>query len=430
MYRKSSLRLRERGSVLPLVMIAIVLAITVGVGMLRFGVQARVFAARTSHEIAAQAAADAGLTKALWVLNQNVEAKYAADALPRQTDRTLDNSDATYAYEVTVPANGSITFSDSTEIADTDPFTTVVPYTRRYAVKCVGTSGNARKTVYATFVLKGFFDSALLSKSTLSLSPNTLVTGYNSADPTDTDIDVKVGTTGTGPDTISLSPGTVIEGDVFVGVGGNPDSVIGTGGTITGCKFALTEPVNFPVVTPPELPDFGTVIEKKGGTVTKGPADSGIYRDIKLASKAGLPGVLEIDGGDVVLHLTGKIDLGNGAEIVVKEGSSLVLYIDGDIAADNEAGFVNENPLVATLKIIGTAPKDQTFELKAKSSVFGGVYAPNADVELYPGVELCGSISARSVSVKSKGIFKYDKALKNVKPTDDGAHFAIEKWWE
>ena len=49
---------------------------------------------------------------------------------------------------------------------------------------------------------------------------------------------------------------------------------------------------------------------------------------------------------------------------------------------------------------------------------------------LYPGTELCGAISAKSVSVKSKGIFKYDKALRNVKPTDDGAHFAIEKWWE
>ena len=102
MYGKSSLQMRERGSVLPLVMIAIVLAITVGVGMLRFGVQARVFAARTSHEIAAQAAADAGLTKALWTLNQNLETKYAAHALPRQTDQTLDNSDATYTYEVTV----------------------------------------------------------------------------------------------------------------------------------------------------------------------------------------------------------------------------------------------------------------------------------------------------------------------------------------
>ena len=279
MYGKSSLQLRKRGSVLPLVVIAIVLAITLGVGMLRFGLQARVFAARTSHEIAAQAAADAGLIRALWGLNQNVEAKYAADDLPRQTGQTLENSNATYTYEVTVP-------------------------------------------------------------------------------------------------------------------------------------------------------DYGTLVGAKGDTVTFEPGDSGTYRGIKLSSKGGQPGVLEIDGGDVVLHLTGRIDLGNGAEIVVRNNSSLILYADGDMASDNEAGFVNENPSVATLKIIGTDPDAQMFELKAKTDVFGAVYAPNADVELCPKAELYGAISAKSISIKSKAVFKYDKTLKNVKPSDDGAHFAIEKWWE
>ena len=72
----------------------------------------------------------------------------------------------------------------------------------------------------------------------------------------------------------------------------------------------------------------------------------------------------------------------------------------------------------------------QTFELKAKSSIFGEVYAPTADIELYPGADLSGAIVGKSISIKSSGTFKYDEALKDVSPDDEGARFVIERWWE
>ena len=68
--------------------------------------------------------------------------------------------------------------------------------------------------------------------------------------------------------------------------------------------------------------------------------------------------------------------------------------------------------------------------MKAKSETFGVVYAPNADVELYPKTEIYGAIVAKSISIKSKGIFKYDKALRDVEPDDEGIHFVVERWWE
>jgi len=69
----------------------------------------------------------------------------------------------------------------------------------------------------------------------------------------------------------------------------------------------------------------------------------------------------------------------------------------------NSAGFVNENPLGTTLKIFATGPDLQTFELKAKSNVFGVVYAPNADVELYPKAELLTSgLRAKAPSITMK----------------------------
>jgi len=429
MSRKSFLQSSKRGSILALMVIVIVLLSVMGMSMLRCGLQARVYAARTSNEIAARAAADAGLIRAVWELNQNVQAIYSANDMPRQTDQLLANSGATFSYELTVPSGSTIDLTDvgGSKEEEDDPFNVTLPYTSRYVIKSVGKSGNAEKVLYATVRLKGLFESALLSKGKILLAPNTLITGYNSADPTDTDIVVKIGTLSIGDDQISLSPGTVVEGDVYVGVGGDPAEVIGAGGTITGQSFALTEPAQFPVITVPALPAFGTDISAPGGIpFPMTPADNGTYKDITLGNSD----VLEITGGDVVLRLTGDIDLGNGAEIIVTDGSSLVLYIDGDISADNSAGFVNENSPLSALKIFATGDGDQSFELKAKSETFGVVYAPNADVELYPGADLHGAIVGKSISIKSGGTFKHDKALKDVNPDDEGVRFVVERWWE
>jgi len=419
----------RRGSVLPLVVIVITLLLVMGLGMLRLGTQARVYAARTSHDIAARGAADAGLTKALWALNQRLGAGLSAGPLPEQIDQILANCNATYSYEMArpgeMPAEPAVVSID-----EDDPFGVSIPFESTYEIRCTGRSGSAERTVHATVKLQGLFESAVLSQGRISLMPNTTITGYNSADPTDTDIDVKIGTTSINDSSITLGPGSIVEGDVFVGVGGDPAEVIGAGGAITGQKFSLTEELQFPVIAPPALPSFGTVISAKGATVTMTPANSGIYKEIKLSSKAGTPGVLEITGGRVVLGLTGNIDLGNSAEIVVRAGSSLVLYAGGNIATGNSAGFVNENSLTSTLKIFATRLDTQTFELKAKSDVFGLVYAPNANVELYPKSKLYGAIVAGNISIKSNGTFYYDEAIRSVSPDDEGVHFVVERWWE
>ena len=126
----------------------------------------------------------------------------------------------------------------------------------------------------------------------------------------------------------------------------------------------------------------------------------------------------------------GDIELGNSAEIAVRAGSSLVLSAGGNIATGNSARFANENSLTSTLKIFTTRQDTQTFQLKAKSDVFGLVYAPNADVELYPKSKLYGAIVAGDISIKSNGAFYYDEAIRSVSPDDEGVRFVVERWWE
>ncbi|MHC4624693.1 MAG: DUF7305 domain-containing protein, partial [Planctomycetota bacterium] len=409
-------RSAKSGLALLLALAALVLLLALGGGFLSLGLHGRVLTIREGQDIKAQRAADAGLAKAIFEMNRMLEARVLDDALlnsteaapigpggettsydpkmdpaesghyslPHAMDARLPNCDATYSYKVTPTSEGAAV---------------------GFTIACVGKSGTVTKTVYADLGLKGLFDSALLVQDRISLMPNTLVKGYNSADPLDKDVDLTIGTTSVEADRIPLGPGTVVDGDVFVGVGGDPDVVIGAGGTITGQKYPLLVEPEFPVITAPALPKAGTGLSAKGSTVTLGPAESGQYTDIILAQGAGSAGILEISGGDVVLHITGNIDLGAGCELVVTPGASLTLYVDGDISADNSVGFNNNAGNVEDFKLYATGTGTQVFDLKAKSSIFGAVYAPDVDINMYPGSEVHGAIVGNSVVFKSGGTF-------------------------
>jgi len=211
-----------------------------------------------------------------------------------------------------------------------------------------------------------------------------------------------------------------------VGVGGDPDTVIGSGGTITGQKFTLHEELDFPEITPPPLPYTGTALSAQGTTATIDPTGSGTYTEISLSQS----GILEIQGGDVELHIDGNLDMGNGCEIIVRPGSSLTLYIDGDINADNSGGINNQAGNVKDFQLYATGTEEQVFNMKAKSSIFGIIYAPDVDIQMYPNTEMRGAIVGRNVTFKSGGTFYYDEALRDVSTDDVGARFIVKRWRE
>ncbi|UCC98395.1 MAG: hypothetical protein JSW66_00600 [Phycisphaerales bacterium] len=390
-----------------LAVFAMVLLTLTGMALLDLGFKSRIKAIRTAQGIRAQWAADAGVYKALAEMNKKLKAKTWSDtSMPTVTDEALFQSDQSFSYQVGRNADGT------------------------YMVTSVGTAGPIGKQVSAIFGLKGLFESAILVKDRISLMPNTQVRGYNSKDPTDSEFDLAIGTTSTLAGRIPLGPGTVVDGDVFVGVGGDPKTVIGAGGTITGQKYSLNLEPHFPDVIPPSLPAVGTPLSTKGETIMLNPSNSGTYSEINLSQARGQPGVLEIQGGEVILHITGNINLGNGCELIVRPGSSLVLYVDGDIASDNSVGINNEAGNVKDLQLYATGTGGQVFSLKAKSSVFGTVYAPEADITLYPNSEMRGAIVGRNVTFKSGAFFHYDEALKEAQVGDEGVSFVVKRWYD
>ncbi len=403
-------RRQRKGVVLPLVMIAVVILLVLGTGLLALDFHVRSWAARTADEIASRVGADAGLEKAIYMMNQKLVVKPWNDSvLPMAVGETLPSCDAVFTYKVVKDNNGD------------------------YVITSVGASGRFTKVVSAVLEIEGIFDHAILAKDKVILMPNTTITGYNSDDITDTDIDVAIGTISTLDDSISIGPGTVVNGDVFVGVGGDPGTVISGGDSntaITGVTYALPVAPKFPSITAPPLPDMGTGILTNGATLALTPADSGQYSDIAVLG--GIDGRVVVDGGTVVLYVTGDIFLGNDCEILVKPDATLILYVDGSIVTNNGSSISYEGSPQQPkhLQLYATGDLPQTFDLKAKSNWSGVIYAPNVDITVNAKGDIYGSLVANSVEFKSGGTIHYDKALKQLSVDDVGIYFIVKRWTE
>jgi hypothetical protein len=404
------LKRNRRGAAVPLAMVAIVILLAMGVGLLGLGTNNRIFAARTSSKIAARSAADAGLTMALFEMNEKLGAKpWIEGKLPSGTDVKLPHCDAVCSYKV----GGNMTDG--------------------YFITSVGEHNSARRTVNATLAMKGLYDNAILTKADLILKSSTVLDGYNSADASDTDTEADIATQSTDDQAVTLNSDVKIAGDVRVGLGGDPGSVIkDLGATLGGFKYAATDNETLPDIdAPATLAKTGKAISASAATVSITPADNGQYTGISLKGNKA-PGVLEISGGDVELHITGNIDLGNTCEIIVKDGSTLTLYVDGDIACDNGSsiGVEDASRSAKALTLYSTGEGAQSFDLKAKNEWVGVVYAPNADVGLYAGTDAYGAIVSNTFEFKSGGDYHYDRALKTVSAEDEGVRFVITDWNE
>ena len=404
---KKLLQTKRRGSAIPLAVIVVLILLAMGTGLLSMGLNSRTFSLRTTLDITARSAADAGLTMALYQMNEKLKVKpWSASSLPKATDINLLYCDASYSYSVTGNlANG-------------------------YIMQSVGKADQAQRTVYATIGLRSLFEHAILTRGSLVLKSGTTIDGYNSEDPLDTEFNVDIGTQSIEDSMVVLNSGVNVKGDVLVGLGGDPDTVIKDLGATTGDQLGGTEKDPLSPVTPPTLPDMG-VIEAKGKTVTITPAENGQYSNINLASSSDV-GILEIDKGDVVLYITGDIDLGNSCEIVVKDGASLTIYLDGDIVSGNGSSIGTENPTkdALTIQLYGTGEGEQNFDIKAKNEWTGVIYAPNANIDLYAKGDAYGAIVANSFEFKSGGNYYYDEALREVSLEDEGVRFVVERWYE
>ena len=129
-------RKNRKGFVLPLTVAMVVLLTVMGLSLQRLGSGARMQAARTTTQIAATAAADAGFTKAMYEMNKNLNVKpWNFSNVTDAVDMALTNANADYTYTIE-------------EIVEDS----------EYRITSIGRSGWVAKTVSATVGVQGIFD--------------------------------------------------------------------------------------------------------------------------------------------------------------------------------------------------------------------------------------------------------------------------------
>jgi len=272
------LRSKRKGSALPLAMIAVMLLLAMGIGLLNLGLTARIQAVRASSAVAARAAADSGLEIAMFQMDQQLQSKLLDnDNLPQAVRQALPNCDLLYSYTVEQNDDGG------------------------YGIECSGMAGGREKVVGCTLEYEGPFEYSLFGQSGFLVHNSGKVDWYNNDED---DAPMRIGTNSIAAGAITLNSSAYINGDVVVGVGGDPDVAVVAHdpGDIEGDIFVAPEEHELPEIIVPEwldlLPSSGTL------TNNTSISSSAKYSDIDLKSSR----TIEI-AGDVVLYVSGDMIL-------------------------------------------------------------------------------------------------------------------------
>ena len=402
MSREKWLRVNIDGFALALVIMALIIFLVTGAGLMSLGMHRRMFAVKTCSGIAARSAADAGLTKAIFEMNEKLKIKPWDDCnLPFAINEPLPDSDAVVSYKVLGDRHTG------------------------YTIVSVGKSGLVVKQVSCDLTLQGPFDTAIYGSDLISLKSGTTIDGFNYTKPNEC---LKIGTNSILPSRIIARSGVTIFGDVFVGPGGDPDVVIDSRNDafITGVTYALDEAFEIPpVIVPQHLQDLPSMGNITDNTTLTSPTRCEL---INLQGKT-----LTING-PVDLYCNGNftLDILSRLEIVdsnTNPDAYLNLYLNGYFMVKNSSSVNNAAKNPRKLKIYGL-DNCTSFQFLIDSVFYGAIYAPNAEVALQYSVEVFGAIIARQLTQQVCADFHYDASLKEGCVSDEMVTFVIKQWYE
>jgi hypothetical protein len=156
----ASKKKRQKGAILALMVMVVLLLSMTSLALIRIGQEARLRTVRSTSEIAARFAADAGIEQVLYQMNKTLAAgTWTLDDIPLYSTQALTGSNADY----------TVTFSGN--------------LAGGYQITSVGHAGGRTRTVRATIALTNPFaeDFAVLSRSSLAFKNKSNVGGYKSA---------------------------------------------------------------------------------------------------------------------------------------------------------------------------------------------------------------------------------------------------------
>ncbi len=427
----------QRGSVLIVAMLltamlALVLASYFNLSLTSSRQTRRTFDRNTAFHLA-----EAGVEEAVWSYNQ---------ALAGSTDAwRLWDTDGLAAWRrfsdftLTSGSTGSVKVYASS----TTPSGSSRPSIIAESTVTTNITGATTQMIEVTLRRRSFFSNGLTARRTLAFKgTNTTFDSWDS-DPDDNSATAPVdyGTAnrhdlgGIASAAIDTSAVLINQASVygFVSTGGQypvvgVNGLVGPFGTAAGVIDATRVATDFTATFPVfPAPADGTFISPLGDTLgTAGQSTRWRTPNIKLTGKQTLT-IL----GDVTLILTAQaganaIDMAGTSAIIIPVGSSLTLYVEGDVKIAGQ-GLANANISPATFKLWGTNTTEtgQAITLAGNGTLRAVVYSPNGDVTLNGNGDMMGSVVARDITLTGNAAYHYDSSLADL---EDNAPYGPASW--
>lgn len=339
-------------------------------------------------------------------------------------ERTLPG-DSALRYQVDVTNN------NSGSVPVVAPDGTLVPVGAVY-LRSTGRSlrGVSRLvTTLATRASSGLFQYAVFGDRSVTLGGATTVDAWDSSLGAYSPATVvpnagNVGTNGVTARVLSLGGGSVINGDAYIGPGGNPSQAVSGGSSITGTIKVNASAVELSVPASPVTgtPPYSKVTVGNGQTKTLAP---GTYGDLSVN------GTLTLQTGTYVFAAgngsTGSVTI--KGSLALAPGAGPVRVFFNGTWESNSGGIVNPTGSAANLVILGTSTATSV-KLTGGSQAVYGLFAPTATIKITGGSDIWGSVVGKTLDIHGTSRIHFDTGLLNLsdlRGTSDWALTALHR---
>lgn len=308
-------------------------------------------------------------------------------------------------------ASGNIVYQDAVTGSETTSASQVVGGNTVYnppilAVTTEGIQGSVRRMISMEYrpivstttssdnVVTDPFSDAAHGRGSVTLEGNANTDSYNSGNGayggSNVGANGDVSTDSSGIASVTIAPGSTVNGDVQVGPGGTTTTGIVSTGTITGTQSVGSTAWNMPLSSIPTGVVNQGPLSISGSTTRTLSEGTYWFSSISISGS----GTLQITGA-VKIYVTGNIDIGgNGFVTASNRPPNLLIY-----------GTVDPN---------NSANKTTSVSIHGNGNFYGGVYAPDAAISVTGNAGVYGSLTGSSVSINGNGGLHYDEALANL----------------
>ena len=266
--------------------------------------------------------------------------------------------------------------------------------------KGVAVRGQEFRNVIGYVGPTSLFEFGTFARDNLTLDPNTAIDSYDSRlgpyDPLNPSRNGTVGTDSTRDNAIVLENRAVVNGDVIVGPGGDPSTVIDLdpNATITGSQESATSTKDHQPLTT-NIPSSGSLSLRSN---TNQVLAAGTYRFDSFHMES-----------NSILTTSGPV----------------IIYVDGEVNIDSNS-TVNAGQAPTNLFLYVSTSDD--VQLDSNVDFYGAIYAPGSDVEIDSNVDLFGALVGKTYHQDSNTQLHFDEALVDSFPSSNP--LKVRSWRE